>query len=431
MKYLCTAPWTHTYVSPQGERRLCCASREDSDFQKQYIDTGEQNPEPIFNPISIKDHWNSEYMKDIRKRMMDGEAIPQCVVCNENVLNLHTYRSYFTDTLFPHKIQELIDTTDETGYTTMVPVSYDYRLSNLCNFKCRMCGDQLSSSWEAENKVNKRLQDEPWLIPNNRRKITNFQKEVLEEELQAAVDEDVIEEIYWVGGEPLMWERHWTIMDQLKDSSWKKEITIRYNTNLSRVDYKKYNLFDMLEGFKAVNICASIDGAGAIGEYIRTGIKWDEWLDNFKRGIYLNEEYGDDAMVFDVTLTTPGLFGLKDLFDVVTELDVKSYFKFTYGFTPNVLMCPDALPKSIVEPYCNELIEYMESRKTEKTQVYIDSLKNLIERKSFDQQWEGDDLKYGMRNGKENLLFLEKIRDQELTFREILNEPGKEWWDGI
>ena len=123
--------------------------------------------------------------------------------------------------------------------------------------------------------------------------------------------------------------------------------------------------------------------------------------------------------------------GLKDLFDVVTELDVKSYFKFTYGFTPNVLMCPDALPKSIVEPYCNELIEYMESRKTEKTQVYIDSLKNLIERKSFDEQWEGDDLKYGMRNSKENLLFLEKIRDQELTFREILNEPGKEWWDGI
>ena len=431
MKYLCTAPWTHTYVSPQGERRLCCASREDSDFQKQYIDTGEQNPDAQFNPISLKDHWNSEYMKDIRKRMMDGEAIPQCVVCNENVLNLHTYRSYFTDTLFPHKIQELIDTTDDTGYTTMVPVSYDYRLSNLCNFKCRMCGDQLSSSWEAENKVNKRLQDEPWLIPNNRRKITNFQKEVLEEELQAAVDEDVIEEIYWVGGEPLMWERHWTIMDQLKDSKRKKEITIRYNTNLSRIDYKKYNLFDMLEGFKAMNICASIDGAGAIGEYIRTGIKWDDWLDNFKRGIYLNEQYGDDGMVFDVTLTTPGLFGLKDLFDVVTELDVKSYFKFTYGFTPNVLMCPDALPKSILKPYCNELIKYMESRKTEKTQVYIDSLKNLIERKSFYEQWEGDDLKHGMRNGKENLLFLEKIREQELTFREILNEPGKEWWDGI
>ena len=431
MKYLCTAPWTHTYVSPQGERRLCCASREESDFQKQYLDTGEQNINPKFSPVALKDHWNSEYMKDIRKRMLAGEAIPQCVVCNENVLNLHTYRSYFVDTLFPHKIQDIIDTTDETGYTTMVPVSYDYRLSNLCNFKCRMCGDQLSSSWEAENKVNNRMQDQPWLQPNNRRKITNFQKEVLEEELQEAVDQDVIEEIYWVGGEPLMWERHWTIMDQLKDSSNKENITIRYNTNLSRIDYKHYNLYDMLDGFKAMNICASIDGAGAIGEYIRTGIKWDDWLVNFKKGMWINEEYGDDGICFDVTLTTPGLFGLKDLFDVVTELDIKSYFKFTYAFTPNVLMAPDALPNSIVEPYCNELIEYMEPRKTWKTQVYIDSLKALIERPSFYDQWEGEELIKGMKQGKGNLLFLEKIREQELTFREILNEPGKEWWDDI
>ena len=57
--------------------------------------------------------------------------------------------------------------------------------------------------------------------------------------------------------------------------------------------------------------------------------------------------------------------------------------------------------------------------------------KNLIERKSFDQQWEGEELQNGLRNGKQNILFLEKIRDHELTFREILNEPGKEWWDGI
>ena len=29
-KTFCMAPWSHTYVSPQGERRLCCASREKS-----------------------------------------------------------------------------------------------------------------------------------------------------------------------------------------------------------------------------------------------------------------------------------------------------------------------------------------------------------------------------------------------------------------
>lgn len=426
MKYLCTAPWTHTYVSPQGERRLCCASREEAKFTKQYLDSGGGSTD--FNPISIEEHWNSDYMKDIRKRMLAGEAIPQCVVCNENVLNLHTYRKYFTETLFPHKIQDILDSTDETGHTTMVPVSYDYRLSNLCNFKCRMCGDQLSSSWEAENKIHTTPID-AWLQPNTRRKISNFQVEVLEEELQAAVDQGVIEEIYWVGGEPLMWERHWTIMQQLVDTGQSKDVVVRYNTNLSRIKYKNYDLYDMLDNFKNVNICASIDAIEDIGEYVRTGLKWPEFLQNFYDGMFLIDKYGDDAIVFDVTLTTPGLFGLKDMFDKVTELDIKSYFKFTYAFDPTKIIAPTALPKSITIPYCQELIEYMEPRKTWKTQVYIDSLKSLMERKSFDEEF--PNYKEGLQRGKKQILFLEKIRDQKLTFRDILNEPAKEWWDGI
>ena len=426
MKYLCTAPWTHTYVSPQGERRLCCASREEAKFTKQYLDSGGGSTN--FNPVSLEEHWNSDYMKDIRKRMLAGEAIPQCVVCNENVLNLHTYRKYFTETLFPHKIQDILDSTDETGHTTMIPISYDYRLSNLCNFKCRMCGDQLSSSWESENKIHTTPTD-AWLQPNTRRKISNFQVEVLEEELQAAVDQSVIEEIYWVGGEPLMWERHWTIMQQLVDTGQSKDVVVRYNTNLSRTKYKNYDLYNMLDNFKNVNICASIDAIGDIGEYVRTGLKWPEFLQNFYDGMFLLDKYGHDAIVFDVTLTTPGLFGLKDMFDKVTELDVKSYFKFTYAFDPTKIIAPTALPKSITIPYCQELIEYMEPRKTWKTQVYIDSLKSLMERKSFDEEF--PNYKEGLKRGKNQILFLEKIRDQKLTFREILNEPAKEWWDGI
>jgi sulfatase maturation enzyme AslB (radical SAM superfamily) len=426
MKYLCTAPWTHTYVSPQGERRLCCASREEAKFTKQYLDSGGGSTD--FKPISIEEHWNSDYMKDIRKRMLAGEAIPQCAVCNDNILNLHTYRKYFTETLFPHKIQDILDNTDETGHTTMVPVSYDYRLSNLCNFKCRMCGDQLSSSWETENKKHTSPTD-AWLQPNTRRKIHNFQIEVLEEELQAAVDQGVIEEIYWVGGEPLMFEKHWTIMQQLVDSGQSKNVTVRYNTNLSRTKYKNYDLYSMLDNFKNVNICASIDATEDIGEYIRTGLKWPEFLQNFYDGMFLLDKYGHDAIVFDVTLTTPGLFGLKDMFDKVTELDVKSYFKFTYAFDPTKIIAPTALPKSITIPYCQELIEYMEPRKTWKTQIYIDSLKNLMERKSFDEEFLN--YKEGLKRGKKQILFLEKIRDQKLTFRDILNEPAKEWWDDI
>ena len=63
------------------------------------------------------------------------------------------------------------------------------------------------------------------------------------------VDDKTIEEIYWVGGEPLMWERHWTIMQQLVDTGQSKDVVVRYNTNLSRTKYNsnrtKHNLTEL------------------------------------------------------------------------------------------------------------------------------------------------------------------------------------------
>jgi hypothetical protein len=429
--YFCVAPWTHTYVSPQGERRLCCASREEASFQKQYIDSGTDNAS-AFNPISLKEHWNSEYMKDIRKRILAGEKISQCDICNDQILNIHTYKKYFTETLFPQKIDEILNSTDATGYTTMQPVSYDYRISNLCNFKCRMCGEQLSSSWETEKIKYNRIdfKKDKWLVPETRQQISAFQKNVLEEELQRAVDNNTIEEIYWVGGEPLMMERHWTIMDQLVKSGQSKNVIVRYNTNLSKITYKEYELYNMLPHFKRVNVCASIDGVGDVGEYIRTGLDWNQWLDNFKKGMFLIKQFGDDALVFDVTLTTPGLFNLKQLFDVVTELNVKSYLKITFAFDPSIPMSPLILPRDILERTVADLLEYIEPRLTVKNRIYKEVLLDLLKRQTFEEQWPNT-FYDGRKRAKSTVNFLESKRTQSITFKETLPDYAREWWESI
>ena len=399
--YFCTAPWTHTYVSPQGERRLCCASREEATFQKQYIDIGEDN-NAEFNPSTLDEHWNSEYMRNIRKDILAGKKIPQCDVCNNQILNLHTYKQYFTQTLFPHKIQDIIDNTDETGHTNLHPISYDYRISNLCNFKCRMCGEQLSSSWETEKREHNKLNYDvdKWMRPEVRKQVSKFQTEVLETELQQAVDRGDIEEIYWVGGEPLMWKRHWTVMDQLVTTGQSNDVIIRYNTNLSRIHYNKYELYPMLGKFKRVNVCASIDGVGEVGEYIRTGLDYNKWIEHFKKGMFLIELYGDDAMVFDVTLTTPGLYDLHNMIDVVLDLDVKSYVKITFAFDPSVLMNPLCLPRNVLESVVNKQLDYLETRLTAKTQVYKDTLLNILQRPTFEEEYP-DSYVEGNRRGKD------------------------------
>ena len=68
-------------------------------------------------------------MMDIRKKLMAGEKIPQCDVCNDNLLSQSNYRQWFTGFLFNDKIDECFDSTDENGYTTMEPISFDYLLA--------------------------------------------------------------------------------------------------------------------------------------------------------------------------------------------------------------------------------------------------------------------------------------------------------------
>jgi hypothetical protein len=432
----CIAPWTHTYLSPQSERRLCCASREKAEWATQYIDGDAADEGSVYNPGTLKDHWNSEYMKGIRKDLMAGKEIPQCVVCNGKLLNISIYRDYFTKTLFPHKVNEAFEKTNDDGHTEMPPISFDYRIKNLCNFKCRMCGDQLSSSWESERRAMGDYDAEGnadfWAQKKNKPAIETFQKDVAEAELWEAVKNGTIEEIYWVGGEPLMWDIHWEVMEYLVEHDLAKNVWVRYNTNFSRTTYKHWDLKNMLPHFKTVQICASIDGVGKNVEYVRHGIKWDSWIQNFKDYTFLNKKYGDYGIAFDLTITTPGLFCLKELLDLALELDVHTLIKTTFAFDSTIMMCPQVLPRELFDEVLDDLIEYATPKvQNTKYAYWIDCLVDLKARQVFSEQY--PDWEEGLRNGKKRLQRVDSWRKNDGLIEEIYSANPKvlEWWNSI
>jgi hypothetical protein len=438
-KVFCMAPWTHTYISPQGERRLCCASREEHSFQKQYIDASNderygkvkdsKTSADDFNPVSLKEHWNSEYMKGIRRKLMAGERIPQCDVCNDDILSISSYRKWFTGALFQHKIQEAFDKTDETGFTTMEPISFDYRYSNICNFKCRMCGEQLSSSWEAEKKKHGfwTPQYQPFMIPEVKEKMQKFQIEVVEPEFRDAISRGIVEECYWVGGEPLMYEIHWWALEEMIKNGSAKNCYLRYNSNLSRVEYYGKRLYDYLPHFKDWMMCASIDGTGEIVEYIRKGIKWDAWLDNFKQGLKIPG--GNDKMLFDLTITGPGMFSLKDLFNLALKLDVRIETKIMFAFHPDIVLSPFAWPRHILDRKIDELLEYMEPRVTHKTNSLVMTLKDMKKRPTFQEQFPDAEEKFFQ--GRNWHRQLDAVRNESLKLEDIYKQDMElyEWWN--
>lgn len=432
--YFCVVPWTHTFISPQSERRMCCASREKATWQRQYIDKADKASSEEYSPSTLEEHWNSDHMKDVRKRMLAGEKLPECAVCNENLLNLHTYRQYFNETLFPDKVEEILTNTSEDGSTTMLPVSYDYRVSNLCNFKCRMCGEQLSSSWESEKRSSNtlNLKREIWMRDENKPKIERFQTEVVENELWEAAKAGRLQEIYWVGGEPLMYQIHWDLMQYLVDTNKAKDVVVRYNTNLSRVSRGNTDLYSLLPHFKRVNLCASQDATGNIAEYIRTGLKWDQWLTNFKNGLFLNDQFGMDAMVIDVTITLPGLLDMKNLMQLASDLRVKSYVKICFDFESSALMSPMCLPRDVLNPILDDLIAFEQSLNNPLTKVYRDTFEDMKTRQTFYDKY--PNAVNGIRSGKERYLELERIRPStNTTLREILsrNQSVIKWYDEI
>jgi hypothetical protein len=411
---LCLAPWTHTYLSPQTERRMCCASREPAQNFQQYIDTASGTGQYI--PVTLDQHWNSEHMRSVRRRMMAGETLPECDVCNSKLLNSDVYRDYFWH-LFKHRYEEVMLATDETGYTTVQPVSWDYRFSNLCNFKCRTCGDMLSSSWESEqhqhNMINWHDSKNNWMLPAVRKEISKFQDTQIESEFAAAVEEHRVEEIYWVGGEPLMYEQHWRYMQRIIELGDGPKVYARYNTNLSKIEYRGINLYlDILDNVRDWQICASIDGTGTIGEYIRTGLLWDTFQKNFEQGLVHARH--KRQMRLDFTLTLPGMFEVNCMQDLAIKYNVGLLAKVIFSFTPDILLSPLALPRRLLEPWINELLESCT------VQSMRDLLHQLKLRPTFEEQWP-DQYQQGLVKGKQRLLKLESIRSSLVNIQSILD----------
>ena len=438
-KVFCTAPWTHTYISPQSERRMCCASREEHQFQKQYIDASndekygevrESGTIDDYKPVSLKEHWNSPYMMDIRKKLMAGEKIPQCDVCNDSILSSSTYRQWFTGFLFNNKIDQCFEETDEDGRTTMEPISFDYRYSNLCNFKCRMCGEQLSSSWETEKKKHNLWtpEQQPFMVPENKKIIEKFQKEVVEEEFWEYIKSGTVEELYWVGGEPLMYDIHWQSMDRLQSDNNLHKVHLRYNSNLSRVRYKDYYLYDWLPQAKDWTMCASIDGTGPIGEFIRTGLKWDEWDRNFREGVALPG--GHDKMIMDLTITGPGMFDLKNFLDYALELDVKIETKRMFAFHPDIVLSPMAWPRHILDEIVHDVLDYARPIVTDKQQTLIRELEGMLTAPTFQEEFP-DTAEDQFFNGRGYQQIIHNIRKDgengRLTLGDIYRQHPELW----
>ena len=260
----CVAPWAHMHVLTNGEIYPCCMSAHDSDNSIGHLRRGD----------TLESAWNSEKMRALRLRMLRGEKSSLCERCYKNEeLGQKSWRTS-TNGLMPHHYP-MVEKTDEDGGLDEVNLPYlDIRFSNVCNLKCRICTPKLSSSWYQDGVAMGMASRDPALIR------ATEDPQVLWDQILPLIPK--AERFHFAGGEPLVMEEHYQLLDMLLEEKM-YDVRLTYNTNLSRFRYKEYDVMEMWKQFSNIHVRASLDGMGERGDYMRKGQKWDQIVSNRER----------------------------------------------------------------------------------------------------------------------------------------------------
>ena len=334
-KTFCIMPWVHLHTWPNGNVFPCCLA--DSDY-----------PLGNMKDNSLEEIWNSDNLKGIRKEMLDGKEPSVCHRCfMQEKVGSGSFR-VSSNNQWEHRIDRAIKTTDVDGHSNHFELNYwDFRFSNVCNLKCRMCGPELSSKWyDDQIKFYGSSTTSRALIHAN---------DVSKVDINKYVDDfiDVVEEIYFAGGEPLLMDEHYRILEKLIEVG-NTNCRIRYNTNFSKLKFKGWDTIELWKKFTDINkdnvrIFASLDAIGPQAEYARKGTNWSIIEKNIKTVL------GHKLNFFTSTTTSIlNIFEIPKFVDRMIELGVpvknmqmNNVLTFPDYYGINIL--PDELKEQVVE----------------------------------------------------------------------------------
>lgn len=248
-KTFCIYPWIHLHAYPTGEAYPCCHA--------------EMKPGVVGNcrTNTLAEIWRGEPMQKLRSDMLSETPHAACTRCYEQEESGFFSGRKSANKHHGHHIKKLEENPFEMTY-------WDIRFSNLCNLKCRSCGHIFSSQWYQDQA---KLAGGDW---KERNTVLNYAGRT-ETDMWSQLEPhlDYVEQIYFAGGEPLLMEEHYNILDELVRRK-RFDVRLIYNTNFTHTDLKGRSVFEYWRQFRSVAVGASLDDSGARGEYIRKGTNW-------------------------------------------------------------------------------------------------------------------------------------------------------------
>lgn len=350
----------------------------------------------------IEKAWNSEKLKELRLKMMKGEYIDACSGCyNREKLGYESFRLWKNKNN-KHNMH-LINNTHSDGSLDFTGFKYfEFKISNKCNLKCRICDPGSSSSLNSSNILN------PF------KTIEDFKKEFLKHI-------DSIDMVYFFGGEPFLIDEHYEALKLLIEHK-KTDIEIHYSTNFTKLAYKNYNILELWKNFKKIVLIASLDGSDKRAEYMRKNCRWDET-------IKLREKLLPIKNIDFYIMSSICVFNLTHIFDFHKDWILKKYVK-PENIIFNIVFFPEHLSYSLITPEtkkeflrkANEHISFLQTLITEDTINSINTENVIFKIKQIIKVIENTEPNEAIiKNFLRSTLSLDKVRRENflITFPEL------------
>lgn len=344
----CPLPWIHQFITTDGIKTCCDSLYQENSSPNTFVE--------------------SKTVIDIKNSILENKKHAHCKNCFK-----------LEDMGFTSARQKAIIDFEQYNRNNIPSVIeyYDLRYNNLCNFSCRMCNSEFSSSIGNLILQNPKLEK---FYPITTSKHNNFANII--NDINSNLSN--IKKINFTGGEPLLNKDNLLILKKLYDLG-KTDCEICITTNASVINNQ---WIDLLKNFKTVHWTISIDGVEKTAEYIRVGTKWPVVKNNILSILNLGH-----SVAFNTTLTAYSVLDLSKLIQFFIQLkkEAKCPFEQWFGLCnyPNYLN-PNVLYDEYAQKARLELNKSIELLLTVKNNPkfsvdQLQSVKNNIFNKSSQQ----------------------------------------------
>ena len=292
----CILPWVHLSTRPDGSMRVCCTANASSvgpTNDKKHggmvgiLKTDEGKPANL-NVSDFQSSWNSTYMRNVRRQMLNGEQPPSCIKCYKEEAAGHNSKRMWETAYWADRtdLEKLIADTSEDGSVPPQLNYIDLRFGTKCQLACVMCSPHDSSGWikdwqaihpKIENPTLK--QTTLWANKGSTNGSSyNWHKNnpIFWKQFYEQIPN--MQQLYFAGGESLIIEEHYEILEECIRQGHAKNLELRYNSN--GVEWRD-DLFDLWKQFKLVRFHYSVDSIHEMNDYIRYPSKWSRTAEVF------------------------------------------------------------------------------------------------------------------------------------------------------